>query len=223
MDIRGARHWKTGIFAACFMAVSPLAAHADPIAVNAGTITLMKSNTASVILHGASVYVDGDVSSPAGDNYLPPNACFEPSCGMALSLSIADSVFHDDEQLGGSIIVGGVEYFLQRFSYTIDAGAVTPPPEGLSTVLLAPFTFNGSLLARHSGTSLTFDLAGHGTAHATYLANDGWLETEYSFTAAPASTPEPTSLLLLGSGAAGIIASGRRRYARPRNRLFWNP
>lgn len=222
MGIRYSQQWKIAAVAAFLIGGPAAAAGADPISVTGGALTLTNSNTASIILHAPNIYVSGNLSNAAGDSYLPPNGCFEPSCGAALTLSITDSVSEANQQVGGVVIAGRLEYLLESFSYAIHAGHVAPPPSTLSTVVVTPFTFAGTLTGVHHGDTLTLDLIGHGTARALYLGNEGWIRTEYSFSAAPASTPEPASWLLLATGAAGLIAN-RRRYPRLRRRLCWNP
>jgi hypothetical protein len=62
-------------------------------------------------------------------------------------------------------------------------------------------------------------LTGHGTARLSFadFDNNGALSgsfVRYAFAAAPAATPEPTTLVLFGTAVAGLVQRARRK--RPR-------
>ena len=46
---------------------------------------------------------------------------------------------------------------------------------------------------------------------ARYSATNGWGSSDYTFSAQPSPTPEPSSVLLLGSGVAGLFFARRGR------------
>jgi hypothetical protein len=85
-----------------------------------------------------------------------------------------------------------------------------PDSANTSIDLSSPFNFRGIITGRSmSGTTLTLDLLGTGTATATFAGND-WSRTTYAFdTAAP--TPEPGTLVLLGGPAALALLRSRRK------------
>jgi hypothetical protein len=100
--------------------------------------------------------------------------------------------------------------------------AVLPPLTGSSTTIAAPFLFNGSFF-HPSGDGFVSDaLVGRGTATLTLAPSLGIPGTwslqgaRYSFAdPSPAPTPEPGTLLLMGTGLIGLAAIVRRARKPP--------
>jgi len=212
MSIGRRKIWKACVVTLVLVGTA-LPAYADSITITSGTISLGRFNLGDIAVRGDGASIRGNMGPDDGGTYEPALSCFRTQCGDALTLSMADSVSNDAETLGGSIVLNGVEYGLSRLSFAILAGPVSNP--GFTDVTIrSPFTFAAILMATLNGATETFTLRGQGTAIADY-GSDGWFSTTYAFAeASPSATPEPASLLLLGSGLAGVIAHRRRAAAK---------
>jgi len=100
--------------------------------------------------------------------------------------------------------------------------AITPPEQTLVTVT-SPFTFSGTLRAR-VGDEQIFQqtVVGSGTATARMFLLEpgaGFFDENnfigYAFAAPAAATPEPATLLLMGSGLAALFTRRPRKGSSP--------
>ena len=192
-------------------------ASADPILVTAGSAFMYWDGTgsnATLLGDGLTVHTDtyngGLLGFNAGTAKLDGGVTFGTLGGM---------------QHTWNVTVEGTNYtaYLDGFLHfdTLPFDAPVPTASTPSTVTFStPFTMNGRLRgttgALGSGSTL-FDvlLTGEGTASTIarpvagfgYLVNGG---VNYDFAAAPAATPEPATLLLMGTGFAGVLLRRRR-------------
>lgn len=189
---------------------------ADPLAVTTGSIYLSRQNEGDLRFgSGTSLSTFGHMSSGGSEYYYPPYFCgTDENCtGRTVNLSMHDSLIRgsDSSAVGGSFMVDGSEYWIDAFDYIITAGDIVVPADAWAS---SWFHFSGTLRGTTlAGASRTLALTGSGTAITNWIAVDGWMASEYRF-ADPAQTPEPASMLLLGTGLASLLGVRKRLAAK---------
>jgi len=220
-------------FALVFLTLlSPAKVHADPIAITAGSYTMTNPFRTSVRfnfftsdLQGtnfrARTHVNDEGSQPLGSN-----CAFPCTTGSSFSLNgprqIAQFTPTGLLELGGQGRFG----FFTGSQSQFDTGSVTIPPDAGSELTLSTFfSMTGTISFQEydlqgggfTGFTFTSGIFGSGIADISLFFSQTSRQYEVSrvqYTFQPEPIPEPVTLLLLGTGLAGIAAKYKRQRAR---------
>jgi len=199
-------------------------AHADPLTVTSGTITIGGVfDAAAFTLTGDDFLLSGSV-----EQFIGSLSCFPCSAGSNITLHgpLSDTTFGGEP---GKF--NGVNYPALFFTGLMTVDSPSFPGAMLldSTTVTLPFSFTAVLSGHPSGTDAfngtnpIFSLAnftGSGTVTAHFAAAAGGpgqapifnlADATYRFGASStAPTPEPATLLLFGVGAVSVVVRRRR-------------
>jgi PEP-CTERM motif len=206
------------LIAACCTAT----ATAEPIRILSGAIRLDSEGSLNWQLEGSRFAVARDINPDFfWDTTGLDIGCFnEGGCANGERMAFSTATF-DNRSLGrGDALVNGVAYddidFSGSWSLSSPGAALPDGPE-LFAVLVAPFSFSGSLRGARDGQEIfNVDLIGSGRAQVSIarIGPGGWVIDEaasldYLF-ATPTPVPEPASMLLVATGCAAFAAARRR-------------
>ena len=211
------------VLSVCAFLMCCSVANADPITVTSGSIAVM-GNTGGIAfsLLGDGLALQAIADS---DSRVDPRFCSPCTATQALSFGARLSDFHG----AGPGTVNGTYYptlFLEGF---LDVtGATVPNALANGLTVTAPFTMTAPLrgyardnIGGNGGPVLfTVTLIAHGTATANFSSvpvNPGFPplfmfhDVMYRFESTPSPTPEPATLVMLGTGLAGLVMRSRSR------------
>lgn len=197
------------------------AARADTILINSGALDFGYSSGVLTISGDHGFWMQAGMGVTGGI-YGPWQKCSDPVCGSGVTIPL--DAYWSGNDLPGTAVLDGKTYprlgslSLPQSAVVQFFGEATAPAleVGSSASVTAPFTFHGLFIQPTDATPYSsvvyHDLIGAGTATL-------WLEKGYQGTSwrvmssryefAPLPTPEPATLVLVGSGL--VIAFARRR------------
>jgi hypothetical protein len=198
-------------------------ARADPIAITSGWIDFFHApGTTGFVLQGNGLSLSGN----SGPLFIRTDYDVTDPRPEWSRAQLGGTFDTDDLFMAAPFTIGGNTYSAwynadNRFELDITAAEFLFPADMTTTSVTfsSTFTMNGILaLSRQDyPDGQRYDLTGQGVATASFkryltAPNLWYLDgLTYTFQAAPTPTPEPATLLLLGTGIAGLAAKAYRR------------
>lgn len=186
----------------------PATTHADPIYITSGSLTVTGYFAGPHYSLSGNNFSAGGIGEPGFVGL--STACYPCTPGTVVSVF----AFFAGSSLGQN----------HAGTFTFTGPSITIPPSLTNLTITSPFLFSGTLstcpVSCVTGpVTSTFSVVGGGTATFELIRSVTPVGTTiftfrtitYNF-----EVPEPTSILLLGSGLAALAAGLRRKYRPPR-------
>jgi hypothetical protein len=196
---------------------------AETIQITAGGLEWFPSvrTSPSISLVGDGFTFDG-VAHLSGGNFVPRETCLVPQCVPGTTVSLT-SVWVGNDVPGTAMYDGrtfdDVGHLASETSLAAEwTGSLLIPVDFTGGTLQAPFSFSGRFSFFESGGATVLPLTGSGLATLGFTAfagNPGFFLSSATYTFEdPMATPEPVSMVLVGTGLAGLAALRHRRGSR---------
>lgn len=209
--------------AAAALVLSAVTATADPIQITSGFLVWHAGGPIDVTLGGDGFTFAGGTNRTEG-LFMPIEQCTLPECGPGTTVDLLayalGNAYSGTATLDGTTYTNVGTLAGPSSIETRWTGALEIPGAFTGGTLFAPFLFTGRFSVDGTPTvpAQNVDLFGFGTAALTFspyadpqFPNRFVLDSlSYTFEAAE-PTPEPASLLLMGTGLCAIAAARRRR------------